>query len=464
MKVPKKNQIRKPSKTLAGVTPIAVMLKPQPCKHGACLYCPSLNVPQSYTPLSPAAIRARMLNYSAFEQVRARLKAFSLMNHPTDKIELIVMGGTFLHYTQKYQEEFIKQCYDALNQRKSGNLEQAKKLNEKSKNRAVALCIETRPDTCSEKNIKNILKLGATRVELGVQCLDNKIYRKINRGHTVKDVINATKKLRNSGFKIGYHIMPGLPGSDPRKDLKMFSELFGNPDFQPDQIKIYPCQVIKGSNLEFLWEKNKYKPYTKTQIQKILIKMMKIVPEYCRVMRIMREIPPSYLSAGTKRIDLRYDIESELKKSKTEIKEIRFREIGFNLRDKHKNQKIPTKLKLKISRYKAGKGDEYFLQYVNKDNILFGLLRLRIFKDTQNEAIIREVHVYGKALSIGKKAKSDEIQHSGLGKSLVLKAEEIAKKQNAGKMRVISGVGAREYYKKLGYTLDSDKIYMQKKL
>jgi len=455
MKLPTSLEVRKPSKTLAGVTPIAVMLKPRKCSHGTCLYCPSLNVPQSYTPLSPAVIRAKMLKYQPYKQVEARLKAFKLMNHPTDKIELIIMGGTFLSYPKSYQYNFIKSCYDALNNRKSKNLEQAKKLNEKAKHRCVALAIETRPDFCSEKQIKQMLDFGATRVELGVQAIDDKIYKKINRRHSVKDVIEATSRLKNANLKVFYHIMPGLPGSNPKKDIQMFKKLFSDKRFRPDGLKIYPCQVLKGSKLVDLYKKGKYKPYTKEQIENILIKMLKIVPEYCRVMRIMREIPPVYLEAGTTRIDLRRDLEVELKKKKIKIKEIRFREIGFAMRDK-KNQKINRNLKLKITKYKASSGTEYFLQFVNKDNILFGLCRLRIRKEKKHiYGAIRELHVYGKAEQIGKKPKNEIIsQHRGLGKKLVKKAEEIAKSKGVRKLDVIAGIGVREYFYKLRYKLE----------
>jgi len=471
MKLPNSKEIRKPSKTLAGVTPIAVMCKPRACKHGTCLYCPSLEVPQSYTPLSPPVIRAKMLNYNPEKQVKSRLKAFKLMNHPTDKIELIIMGGTFLSYPIKYQYSFIKACYDALNEKISKNLEQAKKLNEVARNRCVALCIETRPDVCGEKEIKRLLEFGCTRVELGVQCIDDFIYKKINRGHKIKDVIDATERLKNSGFKIGMHIMPGLPFSNPKKDLKMFKEIFKNENFKPDQLKIYPCQVIKGSKLEKLYHEGKYTPYSKEQTEKLLIKMLKIVPEYCRVMRIMREIPPVYLTAGTIRIDLRRDIEFFLKKKKIKLKEIRFREIGFNLRDS-KDKKINKNLRLKISSYKASKGKEYFLQFVNKDNILFGLLRLRIFKQgKEKKAFVRELHIYGKSTAIGKKPKGRlcegnlgvlAIQHRGLGKKLMKKAEEICKKEEIKKILVISGVGVRNYFRKLNYKLENS--YMIKKL
>lgn len=452
MKPPKRNEIRKPTKTLSGVAPVAVMLQPRPCKHGTCLYCPTLDVPQSYTPKSPAVMRALLLDYDPFKQVQARVKAYKAMNHPTDKIELIIMGGTFLSYPAKYQSEFIKACYDALNGRKSKNLQEAKKLNETAKHRCVALCIETRPDVCSSSQIKKMLKFGCTRVELGVQMPDNTIYKKIKRKHTVADVVQATKELKNNGFKIGYHIMPGLPGSNKKKDIAMFKKLFSSEDFKPDQLKIYPCQVIKGAKLEQQYYTRKYKPYTESEIKELVVKFLHLVPRYCRIMRIMREIPPDYLIAGTTHIDLRKDIEDELRNKKSNIQEIRFREIG--LRGRY--QKIDPKTELKIVGYKASDGNEFFLEFVNKNNILFALCRLRI---SNNQAIIRELHVYGQALKLGKKGKT---QHTGLGKQLIKEAEKIVKESKINKLKIISGVGVREYYRKLGYKLDKQGIYMEK--
>lgn len=459
MKPPLKNEIRKPSKTLAGVTPIAVMCKPRKCNHGTCVYCPSLNVPQSYTPKSPPVLRALRLKYDSYSQVISRLTAFEAMHHPTSKIEIIIMGGNFLEYPAAYQENFVKSVYEALNGKKSKSLSEAKKMNETAKHRCVALCIETRPDSCDKKNIKKMLLWGVTRVELGVQCLDDKIYKFVKRGHNVKSVASATKLLKDAGFKIGYHMMLGLPLSDKVKDFKMFIELFKDERFKPDQLKIYPCQVICGAELVDLYKKGKYKPYTKEEIQELVIKIMKLIPNYCRVMRIMREIPPDFLIAGVTRIDLRKDIDDELKKQKAKINEIRFREIGFSLRDLQKGR-INNKLKLKITEYNSSGGKEYFLEFINKDNILFGLCRLRI---VDSNAFIREIHVYGQALSLGEKGKNFG-QHLGLGKQLLKKAEEICVSNKIKNIQVISGVGVREYYKKLGYKLDKQKVYMNKEL
>ncbi len=465
MKLPNKNEIRKPSKTLSGVTPIAVMLKPKACKHGACLYCPSLSVPQSYTPLSPPVIRAKMLKYDPYEQIKSRLKAYSLMNHPTSKIELIIMGGTFLSYPKKFRENFIKACYDALNNKNAGSFEQAKKINETSKHRCVALCIETRPDTISKTTIAEMLNFGCTRVELGVQAIDDKIYKLVNRGHKLKDVVEATKLLKDANFKVFYHMMLGLPGSNIKKDIQMFKKLFLDEKFKPDGLKIYPCQVIQGAKLVNWYKKGKYKPYTKEQLENMLIKIFKLIPNYCRVMRIMREIPPEFLVAGTTRIDLRRDVEAEIHKRKLKINEIRFREIGFNLRDKLPKEKINQRLKLKITKYNASEGEEYFLEIVNQNNILFALCRLRVRK--QNRKIygaIRELHVYGQSINIGQKSKKRELitQHKGLGKKLIKKAEEIAKNREVEKLYIIAGVGVREYFYKLGYKLENE--YMVKNI
>ncbi len=450
MLLPSKNEVRKPTKTISGITPVAVMLPPRECKHGTCLYCPSLDVPQSYTPKSPVVMRAAVVNYNSYEQVKARVKAFEAMHHPTEKIELIIMGGTFLEYPKNFQNDFIKNCYDALNGKKSKTLEKAQKLNEKEEHRCVALCVETRPDECIQY-IPRMREFGVTRVELGVQMPDDKIYKMIKRGHSVKDVADATKALKDAGFKVGYHIMPGLPSSNPKKDLQLFKKIFSDERFKPDQLKIYPCQVIKGSELENEYWKKRYKPYTKEQIEKLLTEMLKAVPRYCRVMRVMREIPPDYLIAGTTRIDLRKDIERDLRKNKSEIKEIRFREIGFN------NKNLNQNLKLKITKYNASEGDEYFLEIVNDDDVLFGLLRLRIIN---GKAIVRELHVYGQSLRLGEEGTIS--QHKGFGKWLMLEAEKIVSENKCKKISVISGIGVREYYKGLGYKLEDS--YMVKEL
>ena len=442
MLIPQKGEVRKPSRTMAGVTPLTVVLKPRKCEHGTCIYCPGgEKVPQSYTDKSPAVMRGLMLDYDPYKQVRVRLKAFKLMNHPTDKIELIILGGTFLQYPKEYKEEFIKRCYDGMNGKEAKDLEEAKKINELAEHRCVAMCIENRPDNCSEKEIHEMLNYGCTRVEIGVQMPDDESYRKTNRGHTVKDVVEASQKLRDAGFKLGYHIMPGLPYSTKEKDLKLFKEIFDNPVYRPEQLKIYPCQVIKDSPLAHMYDKIGFVPYNEQETQEILEEMTRMIPEYCRTMRIMREIPPDRLVAGITRIDIRREVEKNLRDRGEKIEEIRMRELGFN---KQYYKVIDQDIKLKISEYEASGGKEFFMQFVNKDNILFGLLRLRFPNETfidelEGCAIVREVHVYGQAVKIGEQGK--EGQHTGIGKKLMKEAERIAKDNGFKKMAIISGVG-----------------------
>ena len=446
--------IKKPVRTISGVTPLTVVLKPRKCDHGTCIYCPGGDfVPQSYTNKSPAVMRALSLHFDPYEQVKNRLYVLGKMGHPTDKIELIVLGGTFLQYPVEYEYDFIKRCYDALNGKDSPDLETAKKLNETAEHRCVAMCIENRPDNCSSGEIRRMLDFGATRVEIGVQMPDDEMYRKTNRGHKVADVVEATKNLKNAGFKLGYHIMPGLPYSNPEKDLELFSKIFSEEYFRPDQLKIYPCQVIEDSPLAKTHEIIGFHPYTEEQTREILEKMMQLIPRYCRVMRVIREFPREKLVDGIEKLDLRKDIEGSFRERKEKIKEIRMREVGFN-----QKESADHKVSLKVTEYNASGGKEFFLEFVNKEDILFGLLRLRI---AEGKARVRELHVYGHSVKIGEK-EQDAVQHTGLGRKLLEKAEEITRRNGIKKISVISGIGVREYYKKLGYSLEG--FYMAKEL
>lgn len=447
------NRAKKPVRTISGVTPLTVVLKPRKCDHGTCIYCPGGDyVPQSYTNKSPAVMRALNLGFDPYEQVKNRLFVLNRMGHPTDKIEIIVLGGTFLQYEKGYQYNFIKRCYDALNGENSKTLKQAKKKNETAEHRCVAMCIENRPDNCSPAEIKQMLDFGATRIEIGVQMPDDELYRKTNRGHKVRDVIEATKNLKNAGFKLGYHIMPGLPYSNPEKDIKMFNEIFDDENFRPDQLKIYPCQVIEDSPLAKTHKEIGFKPYTEEQNLKLISKMFLKIPRYCRVMRMVREFPKEKLVEGIEKLDLRKDIEEEFRDHKTPIKEIRMREIGFN------RNETDLDAKLKVTEYNASNGKEFFLEFVNKNDILFGLLRLRI---ANGKAIVRELHVYGHSVKLGEH-EEHAAQHTGLGRKLLKKAEEITKQHKINKLSIISGIGVREYYRKLGYGLEG--FYMVKEL
>lgn len=443
--------VRKPVRSVSGVTPLTVVLKPRKCDHGTCIFCPGGDyVPQSYTNKSPAIMRALTFNFDSYEQVKSRLNALIAMGHPTDKIEIIVLGGTFLQYDIKYQYDFIKACYDALNGVISKTLDEAKKLNETAEHRCVALCIENRPDNCSKEEIERMLEFGATRVEIGIQILDDEIYKKINRGHKVQDVIQSTRDLKNAGFKLGYHVMPGLPFSNPEKDLELFKKIFEDEDFRPDQLKIYPCQIVEDSPLAKIYKKIGYEPYPEATTKKLLQDMIKVIPGYCRIMRIMREFPKEKVIGEQTKLEMRKDLEEEFRKQGVKIKEIRMREIGFNkLHDEN--------LKLRILEYDASGGKEYFLEIVNDEDVLFGLLRLRIH---DKEAMVRELHVYGQALNLG--VRGEAAQHKGYGKWLMDEAEKITKQQGVAKLGVISGIGVRKYYEKLGYSLEG--FYMVKKL
>ena len=446
------NILRKPVRTISGVTPLTVVLKPRKCDHGTCIFCPGGDTtPQSYTDKSPAIMRALRLDFDPYTQVKNRLEVLEKMGHPVEKIEIILLGGTFLQYPKEYKYNFVKRIFDALNSKESKTLDEAKKINETALHKCVALCIENRPDNCTLKDIKEMLEFGCTRVELGIQIPDDAIYKKINRGHTVQDVVDATKQLREAGFKIGYHYMPGLPYSTFENDLKKFRLIFDDEQFKPDQLKIYPCQIVDDAPLSSIYHKIKYVPYTTDQTRTFLREAMEIIPLYCRLMRVMREIPKEKMIGGAIRLDIRKTVEEELREEGVTMNEIRMREIGFNRKE------LNFDLKLKTHKYRASGGDEYFLEIINNDNILFGLLRLRL---SSFGAMVRELHVYGKTLNLGDR-DDFAAQHSGLGKWLMDEAEKIVAEKHTS-IRVISGVGVRGYYKKLGYHLDKDKIYMEK--
>lgn len=453
-------KVKKPVRSKSGVTPLTVVLAPRKCNHGTCIYCPGGDfVPQSYTDKSPAVMRALALDFDVRKQVRSRLDALIKMGHPTEKIELIIIGGTFLQYPPEYQYDYVKGCFDVLNGVGSSSLEEAQKINETAEHRIVAMCIENRPDNCSEEEIKRMREFGATRVEIGVQILDDEIYKKIARGHKVKDVIEASRRLKDAGFKMGYHIMPGLPYSNIEKDIEKFKLVFEEESFRPDQLKIYPCQIVESSPLAKMYKRIDYKTYTDEEIKEFLIEAMKIIPDYCRIMRVMREIPKEKMVGTAGSTSIRKDVEDELRKKHEHVKEIRIREVGFN------QVGLKEDTRIKTIEYNSSGGREFFLEVVNSDDVLFGLLRLRFPSETfidelKDCAIIRELHVYGQALNLGEKGKDS--QHTGLGKMLMAEAEKIASDAGYKKIAVISGVGVREYYRKLGYRLEGS--YMVKDL
>jgi len=464
-------------RTLSGVSVITVLTKPYQCP-GNYLYCPSEpGMPKSYLSNEPAAQRAFKLKFDSIKQVQLRIKALEDNGHQVDKIELLVLGGSFTAYTRKYQTDFITKCFYAANTLSSRRfylssritagsnrpvkpLKQEQKINEKAKYKIIGLTLETRPDEINLEVIKQFRELGCTRVQLGIQHIDNRILKLNKRGHIVEDSIQATKLLKQNGFKVDHHYMPDLPGSTPAKDLAMMKKIFTDTDFKPDQIKIYPCVVNKYAEIYKLYKAKKYKPYSKNNLKKLLINIKKITPYWVRINRLIRDIPEDSIIAGNKITNLRQYLSKEVN-----CKCIRCREVGT------RHCRVQS-IKLFIEKYNASDGIEFFISHESPDRkILYGFLRLRFnnknaqiaFPILKDSAIIRELHVYGQMLPVNAKLKSAS-QHKGLGKKLMGQAEKIAKQKpyRAKKVAVIAGIGVREYYRKLCYKLKDS--YMIKKI
>ncbi|OIO21731.1 hypothetical protein AUJ17_01875 [Candidatus Micrarchaeota archaeon CG1_02_47_40] len=449
------------TRTLSGVTPVAIMSLSD-CPHGRCIYCPrGENAAQSYTGEEPASLRAKQNKFDSFSQVNARLRQYKELGHPTDKCELIIMGGTFLSQSREYKENFMKGAFEALNGKRSRSLEDVLKQNEKTAHRAIGVTFETRPDWAKEKHVDEMLSFGGTRVELGVQTLSDEVYKKVKRGHTIKDVIEATQICRDAGLKICYHMMPGLFCNE-KEDIAAFRRLFSDPSFRPDMLKIYPCLVLKGTELYEMWKRGEYTPYDSQTAAKVIVKCAKFIPPYVRIMRMQRDIPAQLIIAGVKKSNLRQLVEEEMKKRGLILNDIRAREIGLA------GKKIGAeRIILHTLEYAASGGKEFFLSFEDKKrSLLVGFLRLRFpfaphrKEITRKTAIVRELHIYGQEVGIGKEGKGN-VQHMGYGKKLLQKAEEIARKNGMDKLAVISGIGAREYYRKLGYSLEG--AYMVKR-
>ena len=493
-------------RTQSGVAVVAVLTKSYPCP-GKCIYCPSeKEMPKSYLSNEPAVMRAIDSHFDPYRQVQNRLRSLELNGHKTDKIELIVMGGTFSYLPKAYQKRFITRCFQACNEygsKKSSaishwssvknsqknKLENEQKKNEKAGHRIIGLTLETRPDYIDEKEILNFRKLGCTRVELGVQSIFDDVLELNCRGHLATSTITATKLLKDAGFKINYHMMPGLPGSTPARDFQMFRMLFQGTDFQPDMLKIYPTVILKDSLLYDIWKKGQsktrqklttvkmcrdeklknYKPLTNRIFEKLVLKIKnETIPPYVRIARLIRDVPTCSIVAGPTVSNLRQIIIPQ-----SNCPCIRCREV-------RQDYIIKEKIILDRIDYPASDGQEIFLQYVSPDKQkLFALLRLRIprggstspavnsklyklLPTLKNAALIREVHTYGKMTQLTEKDDTSP-QHIGLGKKLLLEAERIAKAEfGLAKIAVISGVGVRGYYRKAGYKLKD--TYLVKKL
>ncbi|MBD3209988.1 tRNA uridine(34) 5-carboxymethylaminomethyl modification radical SAM/GNAT enzyme Elp3 [Candidatus Micrarchaeota archaeon] len=450
--------IKKPRKTASGVTPVAVMVKPQgSCRHN-CVYCPYTGLAaKSYVGYEPAALRGRQYGFDPYLQSLNRTNQYRGGGHATDKCEVIVMGGTFLGMRPSYREWFIKGVYEGLNGERSSSLDEAMRKNENSPRRAIGLTIETRPDMCSPF-IDEMLGYGATRVELGVQHADDSIYRTIRRGHTVEDVVQATRNLKNAGFKVLYHIMPGLPGAGPEKDIQAVRKLFQDECFRPDMLKIYPTLVVGGTILKQWVDQGKYRPYSSEEAAEIISEFYRHVPEYVRVMRIQRDIPAGRISLGVTKSNLRELVEEKVREKSINPREIRYREVRGNRPD-------IDSFSLRRRHYLASRGKESFLFFENQEGLIAGFLRLRLPEESTRQdidrdcALVRELHVYGPEAPISCKG---EFQHHGLGSRLLKEAEAVALESGRKRMLIISGVGARGYYRRHGYSLSGP--YMAKPL
>lgn len=501
--------ITKPTKTISGVAPIAIMTKPFKCPHvkkgiGPCIMCPGGpnsffgDVPQSYTGKEPATLRAIRNKYDPYLQIFNRLEQYIVLGHNIDKVELIIMGGTFLSFPLRYQKEFITYALKALNDfsifftpnfninkfkkffelpskdignkerinkiqekllklKSSSQLKKEQKRNETSNIRCVALVIETRPDYGKLKHGNLMLDYGCTRVELGVQTTNDFVLKKIKRGHTVKDSVDSIRILKDLGFKIGFHGMIGLPNITPKEDLEILKEYFSNSKFKPDLLKIYPCMVLKGTKLYDLYKNKKFNPITTKEAMKLIAEFKKFIPSYCRVSRIQRDISSNIVEDGVDKTNFRQLLHNYMKEHNIICNCIRCREP--------KNKKI-SEIKYLIKEYEASRGKEFFISAEDtKNNLILGFCRLRFPSSllrkeiTKNSALIRELHVYGTLTKIGKPGL---IQHKGIGKKLMNIAENICIKNNKKKLLVLSGIGVRPYFKKLKYQKEGP--YMSKKL
>ena len=453
----------KPSRTLSGVTTVTVLTKPYPCP-GKCIFCPTdARMPKSYLPDEPGAMRALHHDFDPFLQTSARIEALYAIGHPTEKIELLVLGGTWSSYKKDYQEWFVKLCFDAMNGFEARTLQEAQGKNGDARHKNVGLVIETRPDWVTPDEVRRLRMLGVTKIQLGVQSLNDAILEQNNRGHLVAETRHATALLRAAGFKIVMHWMPNLLGATLESDREDFKHLWTDPHLLPDEIKIYPCQLLSNAELYDYWKRGEYIPYTTEELIDLIADIKIHIPRYCRVNRIVRDIPSTNVVEGNKRTSLRQDIQHELSRRGLHCKCIRCREVRGRSID-------PGKLELHEHVYTSARSTEHFLAFDTPEDYLAGYLRLSLpngntpelkLVDLDDAALIREVHVYGQSLSIGEE-QMGAAQHQGLGSRLMERAEKIARRKNYSRMAVIAAVGTRGYYARLGYALGEN--YMLKRL
>ncbi len=475
----------KPVRTLSGVTTVTVLTKAYPCP-GRCIFCPTeVYMPKSYLADEPGAARAYQNRFDPFDQVNSRIKEYEAVGHPSDKIELLVLGGTWSSYRRDYQEWFIRRCFHAMNEdslpenEKPLNiaepdersapgsidlteLKKAHQINETANHRNVGLVIETRPDEITAQELIWLRRLGATKVQMGAQSLDDRVLALNLRGHTSADTLHATTLLRAAGFKIVLHWMPNLFGATLESDREDFARLWTG-GFAPDEIKIYPTQLLETAELYHYWQRGEYNPYTTEQLINLIADIKPLIPPYCRVNRIIRDIPSIHVVEGNKRTSLRQDVHIEMKKRGTTCHCIRCREVKGQIVD-------PETLQFNDLVYTPSSAEEHFLSYNTPEDRIAGYLRLSIpspsapdlgIAELKNAALIREVHVYGQSLPVGSE-HTGAAQHIGLGTRLLDKAAEVARIHGIQRMAVIAAIGTRKYYEKRGF--NQQELYMVREL
>lgn len=461
----------KPVRTISGVNIVTVMTKPWPCpKAEPCIYCPgglASGTPQSYTGREPAALRGLQHGFDPYEQVRSRIRQLREIGHEVSKIELIILGGTFTAMPVDYRLNFVKRCLDAINGVEARSLEEAKVLAETSEIRNVGISVETRPDWAEESQVNDLINSGVTRVELGVQTIYDDIYELINRGHTVHDVAEATRILKDSGFKIVYHVMPSIFTSYG-KDLDTFKRLFKDEWFKPDAIKIYPTLVLEGTKLYQMWRESRYKPYSLSRTIDLIVEAKKMIPKWIRIQRIQRDIPSNLIAAGVKASNLRQLVHERLRQKGVKCRCVRCREVGHRML-KEGFVPDPDDVELMVSETEASEGEDVFISFEDPVNdVLVGYLRLRIPSErahrpevaSEASSIVRELHVYGTMVPIGEHM-SNAWQHKGYGSRLIAEAERLSVEEyDRKKIAVLSALGTKHYYMRFGYRYDGS--YMSK--
>ena len=445
---------KKPTRTVSGVAVVAAMTSPEACPHGKCIFCPGgidSNSPQSYTGYEPSALRGKNNYYDSYNITFNRLKQLETIGHDTSKVDLIVMGGTFTARSQMYQETFVKGCLDGMNKNVSNSLQESIMENETSSRRCIGMTIETKPDWFNEREIDEALSYGTTKVELGIQVLNDAILRLNRRGHGIEEIVRSTQMARDAGFKMLYHLMPGMYGSSYKEDIKSFDMAMNDDRFRPDMLKIYPTMVVKNTALYMYWKAGKYMPYDTQKVVQMATYFMKNMPPWVRVMRMQRDIPVNFIDAGVKRSDLHNLVDNELRNRGIKTMEIRSREVGITKDSFHNDYSLIRR------NYRAADGDEIFLSYENSKKDIIGYLRLRMpsefahRKEIMGSSVIREIKVMGNIVPIGEES-SENWQHHGFGKKLLEEAEKISLEEyDKKRIIVISGIGVRNYFRKYGY-------------